>query len=52
MLLESSVAGVLLSVAAALAECSCARECLATRHENALYPPGAYLVIVFEFFYS
>ena len=43
-LLESSVARVLLSVAAAAAtaaaaECLCARECLTARRENTLYPP-------------
>ena len=36
VLLESSVARVLLSVAAA-AECLCARDCLATRHDNTLH---------------
>ena len=49
MLLEQSVARVQLSVAAA--ECSCARDCLATRHENTLYPPrtypGIYLMTAF-----
>ena len=42
VLLDSSVTQVLLSVAAA--ECSCARDCLGSRHENTLYPPRTYLV--------
>ena len=46
VLLQSSVARVLLSVAAA-AECSCARDCLATRHENTLYPRRTYLAVFF-----
>ena len=46
MLLESSVVRVLLSVAAAADECSCARDCLATRHENTLYPPGRIFLTV------
>ena len=49
VLLESSVARVLLSVAAAAAaaaaECSCARDRMATRHENTLYPPRTYLAV-------
>ena len=49
VLLESSVARVLLSVAAAAAtECSCARDCLATRNESTLYPPRTYLVDFFK----
>ena len=47
VLLESCVARVLLSDAAA-AECSCARDCLTTRHENTLYPPRTYLVVFFS----
>ena len=50
MLLESSVSRVLLSVAAAVtaaaAECSCARDCSATRHDNKLYPPRTYLAVL------
>ena len=52
MQLESSVARVLLSVvvvaAAAAAEFSCARNCLATSHDNTLYPPRTYLVVFFQ----
>ena len=45
VLLESSVARVLLSAAApAAAEWSCSRDCLATRRENMLYPSCTYLV--------
>ena len=48
VLLESGVvARVLLSVAAAAAECSCARDRMATRHENTLYPPRTYLAVFF-----
>ena len=40
VLLESIVAPVPLGAAPpAAAECSCARDCLATRHDNTLYPP-------------
>ena len=28
--------------------CSCARDCLATRHENTLYLPRTYLVVCFS----
>ena len=62
MLLESSVARVHLNVVAAIAaaaaaasaaafaaaECSCARDCLAKRHENTPYPPRTYLVDFFS----
>ena len=44
VLLESSVARVLLSVVASAAECSCARGRLATTHENTLYPPRTHQV--------
>ena len=47
VLLESSVARVLLSVVAAAAECSCARDSMATTHDNTLYPPRIYLAVVF-----
>ena len=55
-LLESSVARVLPNAAAAAAadvaasaaaECSCARDCLATRRENTLHPPRTYPVDCF-----
>ena len=46
VLLETSVARALLSVAAA-DECSCARDCLATRREKRLYPSRTYLVAFF-----
>ena len=40
VLFESSVAPGQLGAASAFAtECSCARECFATRHDNTLYPP-------------
>ena len=47
VLLESSVVARVLPsvvVAAAAAECSCARDCLATIYENTVYPPRTYLV--------
>ena len=52
VLLESSVARVLLSVATAAAaapaaECSCARVCFTTRHENTLYPPRTSYLVAF-----
>ena len=43
MLLESSVARVLLNVAAD-PECSCAHDCLATGHEKTRYPPRTSVV--------
>ena len=46
VLLESSVARVLLRNVAA-AECSCVRNCLATRDENTLYSPRTYIPVRF-----
>ena len=49
VLLQSRVARVLLSVAAAAAaaECSCARHYMNTRHDNTLYPQHTYLAVLF-----
>ena len=58
VLLESSVARVLLSIAAAAAaaECSCVCDCLATRHENTLYLQYDvhtwYLVVFFPVYFG